>query len=318
LFHVKLCGLRIIGDNQQELSASGELQGRLSNVSLDDLVEHAKVILSQALGLDSGEFDMYTLEPPAIPDSTVMIVAKADALIESKERAIGYCFPTQHIAPGETSKVFQLNGTFDPRYDAIMYFPKNIENSLPFSAIQLIKEPEHGTVSPYKSTKERDSWRYLPDEGYIGNDEIEFLVDVHGIPVKVFYFIKVGPPGFSVDSEKLRGLCEGKYQWIISQPLQEDDTATNWYYTPSLQALLAATKDALAGFTDLSVAAIGQTTGDKITLDSSAASHGWFIDYTPYLDEEWLPTISHGLGGSHLMLGFASSAQAVRAKINHL
>jgi hypothetical protein len=37
-------------------------------------------------------------------------------------------------------------------------------------------------------------------------------------------------------------------------------------------------------------ARLAQTMGAKITLDTDAAGYGWFIDYTPYLNEEWLPT----------------------------
>jgi hypothetical protein len=44
------------------------------------------------------------------------------------------------------------------------------------------------------------------------------------------------------------------------------------------------------GFANLPSAALAQTTSDKITLDTDAAGHGWFIDYTQYLNEEWLPT----------------------------
>jgi Matrixin len=47
-------------------------------------------------------------------------------------------------------------------------------------------------------------------------------------------------------------------------------------------------------FTNLTGAAVGETKGDgsnaTITLDTDAAGHGWYIDYTPYLNEDFLPT----------------------------
>jgi hypothetical protein len=43
-------------------------------------------------------------------------------------------------------------------------------------------------------------------------------------------------------------------------------------------------------FTSLSGSAIGQTTGQTITLDDNAAGWGWFIDPTPGSNEEFLPT----------------------------
>jgi hypothetical protein len=41
---------------------------------------------------------------------------------------------------------------------------------------------------------------------------------------------------------------------------------------------------------DLTGSAVGQITGTTITLDDNAAGHDWYIDYTPYLNEEYLPT----------------------------
>ena len=43
-------------------------------------------------------------------------------------------------------------------------------------------------------------------------------------------------------------------------------------------------------FTNLYGGALGQTTGTTITLDTNAAGWGWFIDSTPDLNEEFLPT----------------------------
>ncbi len=42
-------------------------------------------------------------------------------------------------------------------------------------------------------------------------------------------------------------------------------------------------------FAALEGGALGQTTGQTITLDANAAGYNWFIDYTPYLNEEYLP-----------------------------
>lgn len=43
-------------------------------------------------------------------------------------------------------------------------------------------------------------------------------------------------------------------------------------------------------FADLPDAAVGQTTGTTITLDTTAAGHGWYIDSTPTDNTEYLPT----------------------------
>lgn len=52
--------------------------------------------------------------------------------------------------------------------------------------------------------------------------------------------------------------------------------------------------EANINFAVLRDATLAQTTGTgptaTITLDTDAAGHGWFIDYTPFLNEEYLPT----------------------------
>ncbi|MCK6390227.1 MAG: hypothetical protein L6Q40_04280 [Azonexus sp.] len=60
-----------------------------------------------------------------------------------------------------------------------------------------------------------------------------------------------------------------------------------------MNALLTAATQNLT-FADLSGSEVGQTLGvgpsAQITLDANAAGHGWYIDYTPYLNDEYLPT----------------------------
>lgn len=61
----------------------------------------------------------------------------------------------------------------------------------------------------------------------------------------------------------------------------------------ALQALLDATginNTVTVTTADLSGGAVGQTTGSSITLDTNAAGYSWYIDYTPYLNDEYLPT----------------------------
>lgn len=58
--------------------------------------------------------------------------------------------------------------------------------------------------------------------------------------------------------------------------------------------MLANASYSLAGFSDLTGSAVGETKGEglnaQITLDTNAAGHGWFIDDTPDNNDEFLPT----------------------------
>jgi hypothetical protein len=125
----------------------------------------------------------------------------------------------------------------------------------PDENVQIVKPPEHGQLTWLKN----DLYHYVPDKGYLGNDRFEALVLMEdGKTVRIVHNIVVQSepldnPGFEIEE-----FCPTPY-WKIS-------------------------------FTDLPNSAVAQTTGTKITLDTNAAGYGWFIDYTPYLNEEWLPT----------------------------
>jgi hypothetical protein len=174
--------------------------------------------------------------------------------------------------------------------------------------ITLLRAPSHGRLLNAKNDAAKydvPSEYYLPDVNYVGKDRGDLLVEGHddkGQPIALTlrYYINVLP------EEKLHKIVKegqawktrtklcgaGKERnWRISENLLEEPaTLADGYHTTSLQALLMGAKDALTGFTDLPGAALAQTTGDKITLDTDAAGHSWFFDYTPYLNEEWLPT----------------------------
>jgi hypothetical protein len=191
------------------------------------------------------------------------------------------------------------------------------ENSL---KVTILRAPKHGKVNHIDGTG-YPSYTYLPDEGYLGKDRLDLLVegkDDLGRPIAMTfrYYINV-----LSEKEKRTMVDTGTYyqvaqkycgttkkSWRISQPTSNDYTdPVSWYRATSLYALLSGAKDALSGFADLSGAAIGQTTGDKITLDTNAAGYDWYIDYTPYLNEEYLPLRMEGGTGerSRRQDGFA-------------
>jgi hypothetical protein len=173
--------------------------------------------------------------------------------------------------------------------------------------ITLLRAPKHGKLIESRNN-------YIPNRDYIGKDRVDLLVegkDHEGrdIYLTLRFYINVLPSEelHKIVKEGRTGkirekLCGVKtLRWRISESQSDDSLLSaslsgvstdpaNLYQNPSLQSLLAGAREALAGFADLSGAALGQTTGSQITLDADAAGHGWFIDYTPYLNEEWLPT----------------------------
>ncbi|GHU34158.1 hypothetical protein AGMMS50256_27400 [Betaproteobacteria bacterium] len=160
-----------------------------------------------------------------------------------------------------------------PFYDADSYlgdflsgdlYKKNrdkVGDSFEDGEITLVTPPQHGELV-LSSDKKEASWGwydYLPGE--YGEDRFVMQVEKNGVKVTIHYVVIV-----ISDDESPRGLCNPE-EWKIS--LLDDMNVS---------------------FSDLPGVAIAQTTGTQITLDTNAAGYGRFINYTPYLNEEWLPT----------------------------
>jgi hypothetical protein len=166
--------------------------------------------------------------------------------------------------------------------------------------ITLLRAPEHGKfVNGYGE--------YLPNRDYIGKDRVDLLVegrDDKGRPIALTlrYYINVLPreelhkisaeKGYSKALKKYCGATE--FHWRISESQSLPNTLPGQTGDSSLSALLTGAQNVFAGLADLTGAAVAQTTGTgsnaQITFDADAAGHGWYIDYTPYLNEEYLPT----------------------------
>jgi VCBS repeat-containing protein len=115
---------------------------------------------------------------------------------------------------------------------------------------------------------------------HYGQDRFVMQVEKNGVKVRIQYLIEVSHEGESTDY-----LCNPD-MWKISATTPLLDNA-------KLQVLLNAANidnSVNVTFSSLPAGAIGQTTGSTITLDTNAAGHNWFIDNTPNLNEEWLPT----------------------------
>jgi hypothetical protein len=177
--------------------------------------------------------------------------------------------------------------------------PDYYDDDSVYKNLVLLEPPKHGYL---EASGEYGMFGYFPDTDYVGDDSATFMVEYKGERYKIIVqfevagFIDECPPHKSMKFIKVKKSVSdvSDYDENIGMMAQVsevgDNDPANWYYTTFLQSFLTNAKAALTGFTDLSGASLGQTTGEKITLDADAAGHGWFIDYTPYLNEEWLAT----------------------------
>jgi hypothetical protein len=225
---------------------------------------------------------MFVVDQPTVPSATpsVVLVAQENSA-RQRPHIFGVCEMAKVGDYGTNqADLFPLYRTED--YFRITTSVQNIKIDEAAAKITVLQKPKHGYVESPNGDNDWNGSRYLPDEdGYLGNDFFILQVEWNGYKVQLHYFIYIteGAGEHAAMNEDCRG-----------GPLLEDSTdPTSWYRATSL---LVGAKDALTGFSDLSGSALGQTTVGQITLDADAAGHGWFIDYTPYLNEEWLPTSS--------------------------
>jgi predicted chitinase len=285
----------ITGSKNLEAAGVLPLNDDAQNPALQTLVDDFNVNLEE---LDMLLFDALPQEAPVV----IVAQAKTQTRSDGLYGVVGSCvavarseyneyldieYPREiPLTVGDDAmRLFDFRGEYD-LFDSAELLIKATESD----AMTVIEYPKHGVLE-----EKLGGLVYKPDQNYIGKDQAIFTVEFEGYRIKVIYYIHV--TGNNVKIEGTPPVEFGRFwkkycprnTWEISSVFTNSDSAS-WYRSASLQALLTDAKDALTGFSDLSGASLGQTTGDKITLDSDAASHSWFIDYTPYINEEWLPT----------------------------
>ncbi len=159
------------------------------------------------------------------------------------------------------------------------------------------------------------SYYYHAEAGYVGQDSTTLLVEIGGYKVKVTYFFHVFAEVIYDDIPLKNEHCPNGYYWRISSTINSNGTSSLTsveYQSPTTSATGSTVVDTAAlastlgstllsnltgdttgvtvNLADLPGAAVGQTTGSTITLDTNASGYGWFIDTTPADNSEFLPT----------------------------
>jgi|CXWL01.1.fsa_nt_gi hypothetical protein len=187
-----------------------------------------------------------------------------------------------------------------------------------------VLEPERLTEA-HEGLPQTHYFRYIPNKGYLGADHTVFEIEIDGYKIRVGYVFQVVMPDYDPKCPAEPNGGEAaipSVQVSIEDVVADNSTLGDGF--PSLQQLAALQSyvaqfsdvtfnfiDALGNpvvldnslvqsvvngngvtlsFADLPAGALGQTTGNAITLDTTASGNGWYIDTTPGLNEEYLPT----------------------------
>ncbi len=286
----------------------------------DTLIARAQSLLEEVkadLNLTQGEVTMFIPDMPNVPPQNVPVMIaqanQAQAGNPAKIRTLGVC----SLVPNHN---YSLENVRDPILSVRDYLEAYEHRTAPGSATTtILQQPKHGvlrlvtqadvgTILPSGGDPVDPAaalYFYLPDSNYVGKDTASIQVDFgNGLKFNVkFYFQATDVISNDWIGDYYCGKT-GPY-WKISSTLDANGNSTLTsveYQSPVIDtATLAATLSSSVGslfgttgitlnFADLPAGALGQTTGNAITLDTTAAGNNWYIDPTPSDNSEYLPT----------------------------
>jgi len=181
------------------------------NAPMQALVTEA----AKTLGFNEGETTMLIADIPNAQPSMPAIVMVAQAntgqQIAKDGHVLGVC------------DVVNVNGNGQARaYPVTLanaYFHTHDATIDPGTAkITILQQPKHGSLEP----NSRGDWwdaKYVPQDGYLGNDSFVMQVEGSGYTVKLKYFIAV-TNDFGI-TENPNPICKGQI-WKISQDANGD------------------------------------------------------------------------------------------------
>lgn len=258
----------------------------------DPLNQDEDVLKSACLDLQikNGEASMLILDAPISPDSAVMAMLAENNQSTSlkQKRVVGICHP---IPNGKTVDRTSADNGVSPHVAALEYFrafeKRKIEGSV---EVEIKHFPSHGKLIAI----EGKNYRYIPEEGYLGRDKVEFSVTIGKEIVDVVLYIQAFE-GVAIGNTTIKDMCGKKgYLWKISTNTNEINNSLSWLSQSAFRQLLGDAFKITSVDTNLRGTTLSKTTGTgnvvQIALSPTAAGYGWFVDSTPDSNEEFLPT----------------------------
>jgi hypothetical protein len=227
-----------------------------------------------------------------------LFYATEDDISEANDSSVNSLHPTTYMndfLPAEMKNLLESRGSGGIDWE---WYGEWLESF----KVTIFKQPAHGKFVNLRNDPRLHDLQYLPGRGYLGKDRVDVLVEGkddrgRSIALTLKYYINVLPEqklsqiveeGKSAKTqEKLCGKSESYWHDHDSWRISENQT---------LKGLGLEQANTMVQFADFIGYSLGETTGTgtsaKITLDTNAAGYGWYIDYTPYLNDEYLPTRS--------------------------
>ncbi|WP_301100571.1 matrixin family metalloprotease, partial [Propionivibrio sp.] len=262
-------------------------------LAVDDLLTYAQ----SELGIAEGDLDMWYAEPPldpALNPPAIYLAANANAqqTVEPalRERILGVC----RAVTGPEGQEKEIPLTPEGNADMYMYRYERRANYFGDDAVtRIVQPPKHGKLTLLEASKnvplaELYTYTTTLDDGY---DTFVIEVEKNGVKLEIRYRVQIAIsslggseglcPGHRVfwkiaSGSTTEGLNSGPSTTMFHLPIGDSDNGVQFSYAPLADNALAQTT--------------GTGSSAQITLDTTAAGHGWFIDPTPTDNAEFLPT----------------------------
>lgn len=217
---------------------------------------------------------MIFLDVPYVsPQETPMIVAAATDAVGKQpvDYLIRSCTETEHDLKPDNA----LRGVH-PAGEVRNYIQRLQQNNvLDIAEFKptLLQGPRQGSLEYIVGNDGSMFYAYDPKPGFLGKDKAVFMVEYRGLRFKVSIDIHV----LEIVSSHV-DTCPSRPTVIKLRKSSQGNGSDLWPGELSAGVRVADLDNATLAQT------IGTGTKAQITLDTIASGHGWFIDYTPYLN----------------------------------
>lgn len=257
--------------------------------------------LEEFVMLESLFIPYVPLHDAALATAPAMVLAQSTAAAGGSTNPISTVKPDLILqdcgdvqTPDNPSGV--LGGELSPAASVRRYFNETQKRLIDVTAakVTVIESPKQGSiVGEWQDKKFSRSFAYEPRRGFLGTDQIIFLVEVDGKRFKIVTKLYVVPVA---DDKGVK--CFGQIKKIgsvdeIDSP-QKIVMSADWLRDAGFGDVAGDFSAVGIAFDDIAGGALATATINQastiITFDKVAAGHGWFIDSTPGQNEEFLPT----------------------------
>lgn len=195
-------------------------------------------VAAKSLGFNEGGVAMLISDVPYSPPSAspVVVVAQVDRGSQRAANAphvMGIC-DVLNLTRSPQADVF-------PVIDANSFYFRGKGNIDPTTAtITVVQQPRHGIIEPNPGW---DSARYLPNDGYLGDDSFVITVEGNGQMVELRHFLFVTDEVGA--TQNTNPVCKGMPWWKISQDANGNNILTAVsYQSPIIDASASSTDTA--------------------------------------------------------------------------